>query len=148
MKTHLAFLAEAPVTPPYRRSAEFDGREERQLGKAVGMTQFGVNHLTLRPGSASSRRHWHEEEDEFVYVLSGKVVLIDENGEHELVEGACVGFPAGVANAHHLVNRSEEPAVLMVAGTRKVGEERIHYPDQADPGPFSVVRNERGDRIA
>ena len=117
------------------------------MGKAVGLTQFGVNHLTLAPGAASSRRHWHEEEDEFVYVLSGTVVLIDDNGAHELSVGAFAGFPAGAANAHRLVNRSDAPAELIVAGSRKVGEERIHYPDEPDPGPSVIVRDTRGNRL-
>ena len=44
-------------------------------------------------------------------------------------------------------NRAEDPLVLLVVGARKVGEERIHYPDADDPGPFTVVRDERGERI-
>ena len=147
MKTYLAQLAQSPVTPRHRPSPEFEGRDERQIGKRVGMTQFGVNHLTLKPGAVTSRRHWHEAEDEFVYVLCGTVILVDENGEHELAAGDFAGFPAGAANAHHLVNRSGAPTQLMVVGTRKVGEEKIHYPDQTDPGPFTVVRDEQGNRI-
>jgi hypothetical protein len=71
----------------------FAGKHEGRLGKLVGMTQFGVNHVTLDPGSMSSLRHWHEAEDEFVYVLAGKLLLIDENGEHELTAGSFAGFP-------------------------------------------------------
>ncbi len=124
-----------------------EDKEERQLSKAVGLSQFGVNHLTLQPGSQRARRHWHEEEDEFVYVLSGIVVLRDENGEVELTAGAFAGFPAGASNAHHVVNRSSAPAELLVVGTRKVGTERIHYPDEPDPGPFTVIRDQRGNRV-
>jgi uncharacterized cupin superfamily protein len=50
------------------------------------------------------------------------------------------------SNAHHLVNRGDTPVELIVVGTRKVGEEKIHYPDQSDPGPFSVFRDEKGER--
>jgi uncharacterized cupin superfamily protein len=142
--SHLAMIAPAPGRGPPAGLVE---KDERQLAKAVGLTQFGVNHLTLRPGAQSARRHWHEGEDEFVYVLAGVVVLRDENGETELRPGTVAGFPAGAANAHHLVNRSAEPAELLVVGTRKVGEDRIHYPDEADPGPFSVVRDARGNRV-
>jgi uncharacterized cupin superfamily protein len=107
----------------------FAGNHEGRLGKLVGMTQFGVNHVTLDPGAASSLRHWHEAEDEFVYVLAGKLTLIDENGEHELEAGSFVGFPAGEPNAHHLVNASDAPAVFLAVGSRRPGEETIHYPD-------------------
>lgn len=113
----------------------FAGWTERQLGKAVGMTQFGVNHLTLEPGAASSLRHWHEAEDEFAFVLSGTVTLVDDNGEHLLGAGAFAGFPAGVANGHHLINRSDAPVTLLVVGSRRPGAETITYPDDA-VGPF------------
>ena len=146
VETRIAQLSQTAAIPLRPPSPEVGGGIERQIGKAAGLTQFGVNHLTLAPGAASSRRHWHEQEDEFVLVLSGAVVLIDENGEHALAAGAFAGFPAGAANAHHLVNRSGAPAELMVVGLRKVGEERIHYPDPADPGPFRVVRDEKGER--
>jgi len=147
MKTYIGHLSESPVTSPGGYRAHHIGRHERQLGKRVGLTQFGVNHLTLAPGATSSRRHWHEGEDEFVYVLTGAVTLIDDTGAHELGPGDYAGFPAGAPNAHHLTNRTGTPAELIVVGARKVGEERIHYPDEADPGPFSVVRNARGERI-
>jgi uncharacterized cupin superfamily protein len=75
-------------------------------------------------------------------------VLIDENGEHSLRVGDSVGFRAGVANAHHLANRSSSPAVLLVVGTRKRGEERIHYPDDPELGLGVVVRGEDGERLA
>ena len=56
------------------------GRERRVLGDPVGLSQFGVNLLTLAPGAWSSQRHWHAEEDEFVYVLEGEVVLVTDAG--------------------------------------------------------------------
>ena len=51
------------------------GREKRALGDALQLTQFGVNLVTLAPGAWSSQRHWHANEDEFIYVLQGEVTL-------------------------------------------------------------------------
>jgi uncharacterized cupin superfamily protein len=113
----------------------FAGKHQVQLGKSLGITQFGVNAITLEPGSISALRHWHEVEDELVYVLSGELTLIDENGEHPLGAGAVAGFPAGAANGHHLVNRSASPAKFIVVGSRRTGEETVHYPDD-DLGPI------------
>lgn len=107
----------------------FVGKHEGRLGKLVGMTQFGVNHVTLDSGAISSLRHWHEAEDEFVYVLEGRLLLIDENGAHELETGSFAGFPAGALNAHHLANVSDTRAAFLVVGSRKPGTETIHYPD-------------------
>jgi uncharacterized cupin superfamily protein len=91
-------------------------------------------------------RHWHEGEDEFVYVLSGALTLIDDNGAHALTAGSFAAFPAGAANAHHLVNRSDAPATFIAVGTRKPGVETIHYPDETF-GPVMIVRDAKGDRV-
>ncbi len=126
---------------------KFAGRSEAQLGKTAGLTQFGVNRVTLAPGAWSSLRHWHEGEDEGVLVLAGELVLIDNDGEHALKAGDFAGFPAGVANGHHLVNQSTAPATFLAVGSRKVGDETVHYPDE-DLGPVTVRRDARGNRIS
>lgn len=84
----------------------FSGRVKRALGDALGMQQFGVNLTILQPGAMSSLRHWHEREDECVYVLSGEVTLVTDEGAESLTAGMAAGFRAGERNGHHLVNRS------------------------------------------
>src|ERR1700758_938305 len=101
------------------------GRERKRLGNAVGLDQFGVNLTTLKPGAASALRHWHEQEDEFVYVLEGEVVLIEDGGEPVLKPGDAAGFKANVANGHQLVNRSAQDVVYLEIGTRS-RHERAH----------------------
>src|ERR1043166_8395601 len=54
------------------------GREKYALGNAAGLTQFGVNLTRLKPGAASSVRHWHENGNEFVYILKGECVLVED----------------------------------------------------------------------
>ena len=104
------------------------GREKRVLGDVFGLTQFGVNLTTLAPGSASALRHWHAREDEFVFVVSGEITLIDDLGEHMLTPGMCAGFKAGVANGHCLANKSAASASYIEIGTR-ASEESAEYPD-------------------
>jgi len=104
------------------------GREKRALGDAVGLTQFGVNLVTLRPGAWSSQRHWHEKEDEFVYVLEGEITLVTDEGETVLKPGMAAGFPAGKPNGHHLINRTDKPARYLEVGTRSPAEV-AHYSD-------------------
>lgn len=113
--------------PPYDEPCK--DRRRWKLGDAAGLTQFGVNLLRLPPGQWSSQRHWHVHEDEFVYVLSGEVVLVDDDGEHILKAGDCAGFKAGEANGHHLQNRSGEEAVLLEVGSRQPGGDGADYPD-------------------
>src|ERR1700741_3739276 len=105
-----------------------DGREKAALGNVAGLTQFGVNLTRLKPGAASALRHWHEQEDEFVYIVEGELVLIEDGGETLLKPGDCAGFKAGVANGHHLVNKSQRDALYLEIGTRAAAE-RAHYPD-------------------
>src|SRR5215813_6252433 len=101
--------------PPFDRPCR--ARERTKLGDAAGLTQFGVNLLRLPPGAWSSQRHWHTGEDEFVYVLSGEVVLVTDSGEEVLRSGDAAGFPAGDANGHCLQNRSSGDADVLEIGT-------------------------------
>ena len=113
---------------PKQLAGPLEGRAKRALGDVFGLTQFGVNLTTLAPGSWSSQRHWHEKEDEFVYVVDGEITLVDDAGEHVLKPGMCAGFKAGSPNGHHLVNRSSVPATYVEIGTRSA-DEKSHYPD-------------------
>jgi uncharacterized cupin superfamily protein len=112
--------------PPFDKAVE--GRARQRLGRAAGLTQFGVNLCTLKSGAASSQRHWHENEDEFVYVLSGEVVLVEDEGETVLKPGDAAGWKAGVANGHCLINRSDRDAVVIEVGT-SASQERAYYSD-------------------
>ena len=103
-------------------------RTRKQLGDAGGLTQFGVNLLTLAPGAWSSQRHWHSSEDEFVYVLSGEVVLVTDQGEELLRAGDCAAFPKNDANGHQLVNKSKAVALCLEIGTR-TRDDVCLYPD-------------------
>lgn len=118
------------------------GREKTALGNAADLSQFGVNLTRLKPGAASSLRHWHENEDEFVYILAGEVVLIEDDGETIMRPGDCAGFKANVANGHHLVNRTERDALYLEIGTR-APTECAHYPDV----DLKFERDETGARI-
>lgn len=102
--------------------------EATALGDAAGLTQFGVYIQTLHPGGMSSQRHWHENEDEFIYMLGGELVLIEDDGEHIITVGMAVGWKAGDANAHHLINRTDAPATFLIVGTRAESD-ACHYPD-------------------
>jgi uncharacterized cupin superfamily protein len=104
-------------------------RVRTRLGHAAGLTDFGVNLLRLPPGVWSSQRHWHSDEDEFVYVLEGEVVLISDSGEEVLSAGDCAGFKAGVADGHHLQNRTTKEAILLEVGSRRDASDACDYPD-------------------
>lgn len=103
------------------------GRSKHALGDYFELSNFGVNLTRLAAGSQSSIRHRHLVQDEFVYVLDGEIVLIDDSGETALIPGMCAGFPHG-RSAHHLVNRSGREAVYLEVGDRLPGDS-AQYPD-------------------
>jgi uncharacterized cupin superfamily protein len=103
-------------------------RVRQALGDAGGLNDFGVNLLKLPPGAWSSQRHWHSAEDEFVWVLSGEVTLVSDEGERVLRAGDCAAFQKNVANGHHLINRSSGIAIALEVGTRSA-EDVCEYPD-------------------
>jgi uncharacterized cupin superfamily protein len=123
--------ADAPARTGSSYPPEFarrvSGRRKQALGDLFGLSSFGVNLSTLLPGAQSSVRHRHLVQDEFVYVLSGELVLVHDHGEVRLMPGMCAGFPHG-GTAHHLINRSDEAAVYLEVGDRQPGD-AADYPD-------------------
>jgi uncharacterized cupin superfamily protein len=122
----LASIVGTFYPPPFDQPCR--SRDRTRLGDAAGLTQFGVNLLRLPPGAWSSQRHWHTSGDEFVYVLSGEVVLVSEAGDELLRPGDCAGFKAGDSDGHCLQNRSAADATLLEIGTRVSGD-GAYYPD-------------------
>jgi uncharacterized cupin superfamily protein len=126
---------------PKEFAAVIAGREKQKIGDAVGLTQFGVNITRIKAGAASALRHWHEHEDEFIYMLEGEFVLKENDGETVLKPGDAAGFKAGSGIAHCLINRTTRDAVYLEVGTRAKNE-RVHYPDV----DFMMERDETSRR--
>lgn len=104
------------------------GRSKKRLGDAAGIQKYGVNLVKIEPGSCSALRHWHAKQDEFIYILEGEVTLVTNAGEQTLKAGMAAGFPAGVADGHHLINRSNSVVIYLEIGDR-TPEEEVNYPD-------------------
>lgn len=125
-------LADIPEGRGSRYPAPFDapceGRRFRRIGAAFGLGRIGVNLVTLEPGAWSSQRHWHALEDEFVYVVSGEMVLVEDDGETIMRAGDCAAWKAGVRNGHHLQNRTRADAVFLVVANHDDGDHG-EYPD-------------------
>lgn len=126
-------IDECPVrkgsTYPSPHDEPCRGKQFQALGAAANLTQFGVNLVRLKPSAWSSQRHWHEHEDEFVWVLEGQVVLVTDAGRELLQAGDCAGFKAGVRDGHHLINEGKVDAQLLVVGSR----------DDRDHGEYSDI---------
>lgn len=109
---------------PY--ATQMGRRSSRALGRAGGLTQFGVHLVTIQPGGVSSLRHWHHNEDEFVWMVSGELVLVQDHAESVMRPGMAAAFPAGDQDGHHFVNRSDAPASFLVVGTSAETETGVY----------------------
>lgn len=115
-------LSQVPVKTgsiyPEPYASMVKGRSSLRLGDAGGLTQFGVNLVSLDPGAMSSLRHWHMAEDEFVMVTEGECIMVQDEGETVMRPGDCAAFPAGSTNGHHFLNRSDRVAKFLVIGSK------------------------------
>lgn len=133
--------AKAPYPPPYNDC--FDpAMAWKPVGALLGLKNFGVNIVTLPPGARSSERHWHAAQDEYVYVIEGEVTVRSEAGETQAGPGMSIGFRAGVADGHVLINQSDRPVTYLCVGDRSAPEHVI-YPD-AD---MQLIADEQGVRF-
>jgi len=109
---------------PY--ASMMQGRSSVRLGDAGGLTQFGANLVMLEPGALSSLRHWHLNEDEFVWIVEGECTLVQDAGEVVMRPGDCAAFPAGSTDGHHFINRTDRPAKFLVVGSKAKREEATY----------------------
>jgi uncharacterized cupin superfamily protein len=117
-----------PSNYPEPFASMMAGRLKRPLGDLFGLSNFGVNLTRLAPNSVSALRHAHTKQDEFIYVLQGRPVLITDEGRTQLEPGICTGFKAGTGNGHALVNESADEVVYLEVGDRTPGD-TVTYPD-------------------
>jgi uncharacterized cupin superfamily protein len=134
------FTAEADTSHPVL-GASLGPHSHPVIGDAAGLTQFGCHLERLPPGSRSSHRHWHETEDELVYLLEGEVVLVEET-ETLLRAGDAAAWRAGDPVGHCLENRGARDALYLVMGTRRMADV-VHYPDAG----LTLTITDRGHRV-
>lgn len=116
------------VNPDLAPVSAKDGVETLHLSMAGALTQFGAYVETLSRDAWSSNRHWHEGEDEFLFVLEGTATLRDDNGLTDLTQGDAITWRHGEPNGHQITNRFDEPLRYLIVGARVRGDV-CHYPD-------------------
>jgi uncharacterized cupin superfamily protein len=83
------------------------------LRRALGVTSFGLNQMTLQHGQRG-RIHRHGEQEEVYLVLRGSLTVALEDEEHELAEGQLIRV--GPATRRQLLNRGDRPCVVLAIG--------------------------------
>jgi uncharacterized cupin superfamily protein len=112
---------------PPAYASPVSGRLYRRLAPPSGLTEFGASHVVLKPGAWSSQRHWHEDEDEMVIMLSGEAILVENDGRQVMRPGDIAAFPKGVENGHVLINESDQDCIFIAIGRSAASD--CHYPD-------------------
>ena len=87
-KIDLDAIAQTNATGyPAPYDAPVTERWYRRLAPATGLTDFAASHAVLKPGAWSSQRHWHNGEDEFLIMIAGEAVLVEDDGRTMLRAG-------------------------------------------------------------
>ena len=102
--------------PHFDDDQERDGFTYRRarLGRQAGSKRLGASLFELQPGSAAWPMHYHLANEEMLIVISGRPALRDLAGERELEPGDVIALPIGERGAHQVVNRTPEPARILV----------------------------------
>lgn len=124
-----ALTPKTNCTYPAPFDAPCAGRSSLRLSEAGGLTQFGANLVTLKPGAWSSQRHHHSAEDELVYILSGHPTFIDDDGPRALGPGDVTVHPMGDGNGHHMINETQKDVTFLVIGTSNAEHDHARYQD-------------------
>ena len=127
---------------PAQFAGVVEGRWYRRLAPATGLTDFGASHVVLKPGAWSAQRHWHENEDELLVMISGTAVLVDDAGRTMIRPGDIAAFAKNDGNGHCLINESDTDCVFVVMGKSVNGP--CHYPD-VDMHEFGAGDKRRKD---
>lgn len=101
-------------------------RLTRTLGAATGLERIGIHLVRLLPGRDSTEHHYHDADEEFVYVLAGRGIACIGDEQFEVGPGDFMGFPAP-SPAHSLTNPYHEELVYLVGGERNAVD-AVHYP--------------------
>jgi uncharacterized cupin superfamily protein len=101
-------------------------RMTRTLGVAAGLDRIGVHLIRLPPGRESTQHHWHDADEEFVYILSGRAIACLGETRIEVGPGDFMGFTTPSV-AHSLENPFDADVVYLVGGERNALD-LVHYP--------------------
>lgn len=77
-----------------------------------------ANFVELEPGKYAYGYHYHEENEEIFYIISGEALVKTEKGSLHLQQGDAIGFPANINGSHVISNPSAtEKLIYLDVGT-------------------------------
>jgi uncharacterized cupin superfamily protein len=110
-------MAKAPIKGEGWAAASIDDLGEgpgfRKVRAALGVTEFGVNAVVIPPGY-TSRRHFHERQQELYLVLHGEIEFELGSDRHTLGPGGLVRVDAPTVRALRNTSATEEAVYFCV----------------------------------
>ena len=102
-------------------------RQTKTLTANTGMERIGIHLVRIAPGRDSTTHHYHDADEEFIYVLAGHGQAKIGDETFAVGPGDFMGFPAP-SPAHSMTNTSDEDLVYLMGGERN-STDTVHYPD-------------------
>jgi uncharacterized cupin superfamily protein len=99
-----------------------------RFGRKARLSQIGIHLDVLKPGRRTSWPHAERDEEEFVYVVSGKVDVWIDGHIFPAGEGDLIGFPSRTAITHTIINNGDEDAILLVGAEAPKARNQYFYP--------------------
>lgn len=101
-------------------------RHSACLTDGLGFTDMGVHLVHVKPGDFSTEHHFHEEDEEFLYILAGRGVASIGDERFEVGAGDFMAFPKH-SPPHHMHNPGDVDLVYLMGGTRPAIDV-VNYP--------------------
>lgn len=118
----------------------------RRLGREAGGRGLGCSMVELDPGKTAWPFHYHQANEEALYMLSGEATLRLGAQRLRVRGGDYVALPAGADHAHQLTNTGGEIVRYLVISTM-VSPDVCVYPDANKVGVVDALDDAQGTRL-
>ncbi|MFK8138511.1 MAG: cupin domain-containing protein [Bdellovibrionales bacterium] len=96
---------------------------EKEIDKNDCFFHMGI----LEPGQSSSREHFHSEVDEYIFVLEGRLELIEDSAKQSIQEWDMVLFEKNSKLPHLFKNSSDKRCKYLLI-RKNIGYNDTVYP--------------------
>ena len=114
-----------------------------RFGPTIGATELGASLYELPAGQSICPYHYEYPEEEWLFVLEGRVSVRHPGGEDELGPGDVVCFPPGPEGAHQVTCAGPETARVLMTSTKRTPAIAV-YPDS---GKIGIWPGDDRDRL-
>jgi uncharacterized cupin superfamily protein len=93
-------------------------RHTKSLSDLLGMTHLGIHLVRVEPGKETTEFHFHHQEEEFMYIISGRGIAEIGDEQVEVGPGDFLGFSAP-SLPHTMKNAFDADLVYLMGGERR-----------------------------